>query len=354
MTSRKPKASTLTGAATASSSAPSPDAGTPKSFVIRHGRLITRPLSQLGLDLRQVLAPLTATRLRERKANTIKDYLSVASPLGISHFFMLSQTEANAYLKVARVSNGPACTFTLESFSSIKDVQAFATLPGAGPRRKRSIKPAGVDAYKNSPLLILSGFDLKTSRDKLVVSMLQHAFPALNTKKLSLNALDRAVLFEKQPDGPDGKLRLSFRHYLINTKRPGVSRPIRKLLVAPRGTPSAPVPNLEGCADVADYFAQAQGGAVSSESEPDPDDIIILGQTRRSDPKNSQRAITLAEVGPRMELALVRIQEGFLDGEVLYGEPVAHGDGGSKGNKDKKKRSKPQKKKSAGGKGRRD
>jgi ribosome biogenesis protein SSF1/2 len=38
----------------------------------------------------------------------------------------------------------------------------------------------------------------------------------------------------------------------------------------------------------------------------------------RNNPKSSQRAIKLTEIGPRMELQLVRIQAEMCDGEVLF------------------------------------
>lgn len=39
--------------------------------------------------------------------------------------------------------------------------------------------------------------------------------------------------------------------------------------------------------------------------------------------KNTTSAIRLAEIGPRLKLKLIKIEEGISDGEVLYHEFIA-------------------------------
>ena len=39
--------------------------------------------------------------------------------------------------------------------------------------------------------------------------------------------------------------------------------------------------------------------------------------------KNTTSAIRLAEIGPRLKLKLIKIEEGICDGEVLYHEFIA-------------------------------
>lgn len=59
-------------------------------------------LGDLESDLRRMMLPHTAAALRESKRNTLKDFLSVAGPLGVSHFLILTATEKSTYLRVAK------------------------------------------------------------------------------------------------------------------------------------------------------------------------------------------------------------------------------------------------------------
>ncbi|CAM9707113.1 unnamed protein product, partial [Heterosigma akashiwo] len=78
----------------------------PRSFVFKNKK-VSQYVQQLIADLRQVMAPYTALKLKERKKNSVKDYLSVAGTFGVTHFLVLSQTEAAVNLKVARTPQGP-------------------------------------------------------------------------------------------------------------------------------------------------------------------------------------------------------------------------------------------------------
>ena len=86
------------------------DNAVPKSFIFKKGK-VTKNTAQLILDLRRVMEPNTATKLRERAANRLKDYMSVAGPLGVSHFMTFSQGEESLSLRMARFSGGPTCHF---------------------------------------------------------------------------------------------------------------------------------------------------------------------------------------------------------------------------------------------------
>jgi hypothetical protein len=45
-------------------------------------------------DMRLVMLPHTAQRLHERKRNSIKDFVDVASILGVTHFLLFSSSAA--------------------------------------------------------------------------------------------------------------------------------------------------------------------------------------------------------------------------------------------------------------------
>jgi ribosome biogenesis protein SSF1/2 len=49
-------------------------------------------------DIRRVMEPNTASRLRVRHRNVLRDFVSVAGPLHVSHFIVFSQTDLGTYM----------------------------------------------------------------------------------------------------------------------------------------------------------------------------------------------------------------------------------------------------------------
>lgn len=71
-----------------------------------------------------------------------------------------------------------------------------------------------------------------------------------------------------------------------------------------------------------------EGNASESEDEGagnnDENEVIVSQQLRsRGNLKANQSAIRLTEIGPRMTLELVKIEDGLCDGEVLYHNHVS-------------------------------
>ena len=102
----------------------------PKAFVVKAGK-VGRAVGALVRDVRKVMEPNTATRLRERKSNKIRDYVSIAGPMGVSHFLMFSQSEVGTNLRVARLPRGPTLTFRVQKYSLAKDCLALQKNPRA-------------------------------------------------------------------------------------------------------------------------------------------------------------------------------------------------------------------------------
>jgi ribosome biogenesis protein SSF1/2 len=94
----------------------------PKSMVIRIGaQEVGKSVSQLVQDVRHCLEPDTAVRLKERRANKLKDFLVMSGPLGVSHLFLFSRSEAgNTNLRLARNPRGPTLSFRVENYSLCK------------------------------------------------------------------------------------------------------------------------------------------------------------------------------------------------------------------------------------------
>ena len=68
-------------------------------------------VSQLVQDMRRVMQPYTALKLKERKRAALKDYVSVAGSLGVTHMLMFSKTDASVNLRVGRLPRGPTLSF---------------------------------------------------------------------------------------------------------------------------------------------------------------------------------------------------------------------------------------------------
>jgi len=117
----------------------------PKSFVIKHGQ-VGSSLTQLVRDIRKVMEPNTASRLKERSRNKIKDYFTMAPALQVTHLLALTMTSIAPSLRIIRLSAGPTLSFRIERYSLVKDVLNTS-------RRARSI---GME-YLSPPLVRIPG-----------------------------------------------------------------------------------------------------------------------------------------------------------------------------------------------------
>jgi ribosome biogenesis protein SSF1/2 len=97
-------------------------------MVVRRGKL-GRSAWQLVDDLRDVMQPNTARKLKERKTNSIKDYVSAAGPLGVTHIMAMSQTDLGPTLRIGRLPNGPTLTFKVMRYALSSHVRAAQRRP---------------------------------------------------------------------------------------------------------------------------------------------------------------------------------------------------------------------------------
>lgn len=73
----------------------------PHSFVIHRG-LPGEHIVELTKDFRKIMEPFTAMSLKERKRNTIKDFVSIAGIFHVTHMCMFTRTEQGMYFKLCR------------------------------------------------------------------------------------------------------------------------------------------------------------------------------------------------------------------------------------------------------------
>ena len=91
------------------------------AFIIKRGK-IGIYAKELLQDMRELMYPYTAARLKESKKNTIKDFISVAGIFGVTHMMIFSQTEKGNYLRFVKNPKGPTITFKIDQYSLAKDV----------------------------------------------------------------------------------------------------------------------------------------------------------------------------------------------------------------------------------------
>ena len=68
------------------------------------------------------MEPFTASGLKARPKNTIKDFVHVAGLLKVSHFCVFSKTNLGPYLKIARFPRGPTMSFRVTDYTLAREV----------------------------------------------------------------------------------------------------------------------------------------------------------------------------------------------------------------------------------------
>lgn len=159
----------------------------------------------------------------------------------------------------------------------------------------------------------MNGFSNREENDayRIVSLMIQSMFPPIKVHSMNLNQFKRVVLFNLVTD-EEGKEVVEFRHYGLSARQRGVNKSIKRLVNNKK------VPNLSKYNDIADYI-YSKGGGYSSESEIDdlPGSKVILPDDFQDKKKDTSVAIKLHELGPRLRLKLVKIEEGVCRGNVV-------------------------------------
>lgn len=268
----------------------------PHTFVISRGTL-GKNASELMLNFRKVMEPYTASRLQVRRKNVVKDFVSVAGLLHVTHLVVFTKTERAIYMRLARLPRGPTLTFRVENYALARDIISSLKKPVTYTHQ-----------FSSHPLLVLNNFSGEGMHFKLMASMFQNMFPSINIHTVKLNTIRRCLLLNY--DSVDETI--DFRHYTIKVAPCGINRAVKKLV-------QSKVPDLGHLRDISEYVDQ--GGLSESEAELDgASNQIILPQKicSRGNVLNQQSSVRMVELGPRMKLKLVKIEEGLMTGEVMY------------------------------------
>ncbi|KAH9998142.1 Brix domain-containing protein [Russula compacta] len=245
----------------------------------------------------------------------------MAPALHVTHLLAFTLTDVAPSMRIVRLSNGPTLSFRVERYSLVKDIVASS----------RHAKHLSAIESLTAPLSL---------------------FPPLAPHKLALSSARRVILVAYNPD----RGTVDWRHFRIIVKPYGVSRRLRRVLQGAAGTAAAErsgsgsgaVLDLGNERDVADYVLRARGARsgsasvdggggggyetatseVSSVAEEDgeAENVVSLADdyVGRNNRKGEKRAVRLDEIGPRMELRLVKITDGVpgKEGQVIYHEFV--------------------------------
>ena len=161
---------------------------------------------------------------QESKRNALRDFVDLAGPLGVTHFFILTATTAASYLRVAKAPHGPTLALRISSYALMRDVLASQARPRA---------PAS--AWAAPPLVVLQNFPggggdvlgegagASTAKPPVVgggspdaaaalaAELFRSAFPPIDVRTARLASCRRVVLLTYEGGG-----KLSLRHYSIS------------------------------------------------------------------------------------------------------------------------------------------
>jgi len=300
----------------------------PKSLIIRRGKCES-VVTDLILDLRRLMMPYTALNFQEdasyRKLTLTKYCQHVCLPLGISHIMAFSQNQDRLTMRIAKTPQGPTLTFRAHRFSLSKHIQ------------KLQRRPVNTKSLLDSPpIVVTNNFGDQTAppQIKLMRITFQNMFPAINVANVKLKDCRRVVLFHlideedsqnqksssvSGDETPQVQQRIEIRQYAIKASPVGIDRKVRRLI-------QSKIPNLNKVQDIADYIVGNSNAttSVDAASDSEPEDasnaVVELAQNYigRGNKGQGKSALKLVELGPRLCLELIKVEQGLGDGNVMF------------------------------------
>ncbi|VDM29200.1 unnamed protein product [Toxocara canis] len=148
-------------------------AAEPHSFVIHRGK-VGRYVRQLENDLRSVMEPFTASKLKELKRNNLKDFLVNGAVLGVTHLVVLTRGEHSLTLRIIRCPQGPTLSFRIMRYTLARDVVSSLRRPVHFRQQ-----------FVTAPLVVMNGLSNASKKQiQLMQSMFQNMFPSINVDKV--------------------------------------------------------------------------------------------------------------------------------------------------------------------------
>ncbi|KAK2196689.1 bifunctional Brix domain/Protein Peter Pan-like [Babesia duncani] len=292
------------------------DSDVPRILVIRRG-VLNFELKQLANDLRLVLSPNCATRLKEGSRQRLKDFTNVTEVLSLTHMMTLSQSDRGGYIRIATLPNGPTLTFSIDAFTLISDIA------------KNSSNPQSIGTSVNySPLLVLNGFGSKGSSedntDQTIASVFNQLFAPIDVATTKIQNCKRVVLIHKRKDSSE----IIIRHYLINLLDVYTNNAVKDLLsnkLLKRMEYLNGFQDLDLDVDNEQNLLNDGDGHNTLVDIVNLDSVALIHKQKYNvsnvytDNQDMGKIATrLTEVGPRLTLTLNKIQQGVFTGAVTY------------------------------------
>ncbi|KAL3998435.1 Brix domain family protein [Acanthocheilonema viteae] len=268
----------------------------PHSIIIHRGK-VGQFVRSLEHDMRVIMEPFTASKLRVMKRNNLKDFIVNGAVLGVTHLLILTRGENWITLRIIRSPQGPTLTFRVKEYTLARHIISAS-------KRKMHFQ----QLFTTVPLIVMSGFNSNCGQHvQLVQSVFQNMFPTVNVDTVDLSTIRRCVLINYNVD--DDIIQL--RHYAIKAVPAGLSKSTKKLI-------QGKVPDLSKYKNIEDYFLNP-GQLSESEYEFEQKEVKLPQHlTTRGCLEGQKTNIRLYELGPRLTLQLTKIEEDIDEGEVLY------------------------------------
>jgi len=134
------------------------------------------------------LCGLYAVQMQVNKKNVLKDFISVAGPLNVTHLVTFSKSDVSTHMRLIRLPRGPTMTFKVHSYSLSRDVVSML-------KRNHSTQ----SQFLCHPLLIMNHFSGDGMHLKLMATMFQNMFPSINVNKVLINWLSLWTTVFRRP-----------------------------------------------------------------------------------------------------------------------------------------------------------
>ena len=247
----------------------------PHPFVSVSGR-VPPSLSSLVIDLSRVFS-------------------SVPSSTVPSHEWTWSVTARGTNSRLAVLPSGPTLTFRVEEYAGGKDVREV---------QRRPHEPGKEGQWP--AMVVLDHFGGGEVHKQVMAATLQGMFPPIAIDTVKLAQCRRVVLFSFDAE----KDVVYMRHYFIEASPVGITKTIKKII-------KKQLPNMAKYEDISNYVLG--NGESDSEVEADDNSKVVMPQDfGRLNQKSHQSAVRLQEIGPRLTLKLIKIEEKVGTGAVLY------------------------------------
>ncbi|KNB41355.1 hypothetical protein JH06_5758 [Blastocystis sp. subtype 4] len=169
-------------------------------------------VQDLVKNFRTIMAPNTAAHLVERRTNSVKDYINVAGPYGVTHIILFTKMRTLPRMRIGCFPQGPTLHFRVEEYTLTRDLLKTTS--------------KGIDTispYFHSPIL--------------------NMFPVIDPEKIDVKNCRRVLLL--QYDKASNSIFL--RHYSISRSLVGVGKAINSIVK------KKVIPDLSKMTDISEY-----------------------------------------------------------------------------------------------------